>query len=709
MGKKDECPVIYMKEIEGTKVDGSSSGPIYRKLNAVDGLEYGKSDTVHNLYEQFLHGVQLDEKHKCLGYRPVVDGVLQEYQWFNFHEVSEMIKNLGSAMIHEQLVPENDDANLPHSSGEHARMVGIYSRTRYEWVLAEYACYYCDAAVVTLYDSLELLFYLYISKITILIYSYIFKTTNLVTVFASGSNEIKNILGIKKQGGCEALKNIIYFDDIDEELKKESKEQGLNIYFIHDLIKLGSTFTVAPNECGYDDICTICFTSGTTSTPKGVILSHGNMLALTIAIATHYEIGLHPNDVVMGYLPLAHVFERFVEANALYNGACIGYFSGNVKNIVDDLRCLHPTVFISVPRLFNRIYNILNQNVSSQASWKQWLFLHALNTKIHNLRWNQCTHSLYDRILFKSIASKVGFDRIRWFLNGSAPLADDISTFFKCVFSAPMMNGYGMTETGGGTCCSSALDVLTVGNCGAPVTCLELKLSNVPEKNYNWTDTEHVSSRADGSKDPISIEGRGEVLLRGPGLFKGYYKEPELTKQSIDEDGWFHTGDIGYIRKDNHSIQLIDRIKNIFKLAQGEYIAVEKIENIYLLNSLVEQIFVYGDSYQSYIVGVVVPNKHQLFNLISKTDALKDIDPATSFETICKDKRVRNEVLKVINQTAVDNGLFGFERIRNVLLEPVGWTPENNILTPSLKLKRTVTTDKYHDDIVNMYAEGQVI
>ena len=273
------------------------------------------------------------------------------------------------------------------------------------------------------------------------------------------------------------------------------------------------------------------------------------------------------------------------------------------------------------------------------------------------MRYNQATHFVYDKLIFKGVAAQVGLDRVRWFLSGSAPLADDISQFFKVVFSAPVMNGYGMTETCGGTCCSSDGDVFSIGSAGACVNCLELKLADVPEKNYYTKDTEEHLTKPDGTKETVKILGHGEICIRGPGLFKGYYKEDELTKQSFDKDGWFHTGDIGFIREDNGGLQIIDRIKNLFKLAQGEYIAVEKIENIYLLNSLVEQIFVYGNSYQSYIVAIVVPSKKGLFNLVSSAK-LETVSVEASYEDLCSNEEVRKLVLDTINKTALENGVF---------------------------------------------------
>lgn len=218
-----------------------------------------------------------------------------------------------------------------------------------------------------------------------------------------------------------------------------------------------------------------------------------------------------------------------------------------------------------------------------------------------------------------------------------------------------------------------------------------------------------MSSSID-DKQGIPVCGRGELCFRGPGVFSGYFKNKEATDAAFDKDGWFHTGDIGFVNRDTGSIQVIDRIKNIFKLSQGEYVAVEKVENVYVKNSLVDQIFIYGDSKQNYIVGIVVPSKKEL---IDSLRANKVIDETILnngvYDDICQMMEVRKFVLQQINQTALDAKLFGFERVRNIHLEPNEWSVANNMLSPSMKLKRHVTQETYKDVIRDLYMEGQLI
>lgn len=211
-------------------------------------------------------------------------------------------------------------------------------------------------------------------------------------------------------------------------------------------------------------------------------------------------------------------------------------------------------------------------------------------------------------------------------------------------------------------------------------------------------------------KQGIPVCGRGELCFRGPGVFSGYFKNKEATDAAFDKDGWFHTGDIGFVNRDTGSIQVIDRIKNIFKLSQGEYVAVEKVENVYVKNSLVDQIFIYGDSKQNYIVGIVVPSKKELIDSLRANKVINEtILNNGVYDDICQMMEVRKFVLQQINQTALDAKLFGFERVRNIHLEPNEWSVANNMLSPSMKLKRHVTQETYKDVIRDLYMEGQLI
>lgn len=328
---------------------------------------------------------------------------------------------------------------------------------------------------------------------------------------------------------------------------------------------------------------------------------------------------LSPEDAHLSYLPLPHMFERITQASCFAYGAHIGFYQGDPLLILDDLAALRPTFFPSVPRLLNRIHDKLKAGIEEAGGVKQSLFNYAYSTKLANLENGQVTHPVWDRIIFNGIRARVGLDRCRMMLTGSAPIAGHVLDFLRIVFCCPVHEGYGQTEA---TCASTFTfaDDLTVGHVGGPLPCNDVRLVDVPEMGYFHTDKSHgADSEGNGG---LPCNGRGEICFRGPNVFRGYYKMPEKTAETIDSEGWLHSGDIG-LWLPSGKLKIIDRKKNIFKLSQGEYIAPEKVENIYTQSPFVMQNFVYGDSLQSCLVGVVVPDPEYLLPWAEKVSLLQ--------------------------------------------------------------------------------------
>ena len=402
---------------------------------------------------------------------------------------------------------------------------------------------------------------------------------------------------------------------------------------------------VPPNP---ESLATICYTSGTTGIPKGALLTHRNLSNPSGGLIQS-GIPIYPTDIHISYLPLAHVYERAVVTVALSSGASVGFFSGDINQLMDDIAILRPTVFFSVPRLLNKIYTKLVQNTIEADGMKGYLSRRCFKTKLQNqIKYGKVTHPFWDLLICNKIRQVLG-GRVRVMLSGSAPIEPAVVSFLSAAFCCYMFEGYGSTET----CCFGALTFnndFTTGHIGGPPYGCQLKLIDIPEMGYLTKDKQ-------GPK--------GEICLKGPSIFKGYYKEKELTREALTVDGWFATGDVGHIREDG-KLSLIDRKKNIFKLAHGEYIAPEKLENIYTANSpFIFQLFVYGDSLKSYLVAIVVLDpeiKSKLNNAISKSVVLKDME-----------------------RIAQHNNLNSFEYIRNIHIESDPFTIENDFLTPTLK------------------------
>jgi long-chain acyl-CoA synthetase len=445
-------------------------------------------------------------------------------------------------------------------------------------------------------------------------------------------------------------------------------EKGVKLYSMAEVESIGEKSGRGPNPPSPDDSITINYTSGTTGAPKGVLLSHMNCVAAaSCAMATNMYQTCY--DVMLSYLPLAHIYARVSENTCLWGGGAIGYFHGNITELMDDIKQLRPTTFISVPRLFSRIFNAVNAATIEQGGVKGALSRHALAAKMQNMKTTGSNkHALYDRIWANKIAAAIGFERCHGMVSGSAPIAPDVLQTLRCVFSNDFIEGYGMTET-----YAVALGQLTgdnsAGNCGPPCIAVECRLRDVPEMGYLSTDKPHP---------------RGELLIRGNTVFKSYYKQPDTTAAVFDSDGWFATGDICRV-DDLGRFSIVDRVKNLLKLAQGEYISPEKVENQYLANfPVLAQGLVHGDSFQTYLVAVFGVDRIHFAEFAGKV--LKThIDPAdtAALEKACGNKAVRVAVLREMDKVAKRTKLQGFERVRNVHLCIEPFTIENDLLTPT--------------------------
>ncbi|XP_027367504.1 long chain acyl-CoA synthetase 6, peroxisomal-like isoform X2 [Abrus precatorius] len=429
-----------------------------------------------------------------------------------------------------------------------------------------------------------------------------------------------------------------------------------------------------------DDIATICYTSGTTGTPKGAVLTHENFIA-NVAGATLDE-KFSPSDVYISYLPLAHIYERANQVMTVYFGIAVGFYQGDNMKLMDDLAALRPTIFCSVPRLYNRIYAGIISAVKTSGGLKEKLFNVAYNAKRQALLHGKNPSPMWDRLVFNKIKEKLG-GRVRLIVSGASPLSPDIMEFLKICFGGRVTEGYGMTES---TCVISCIDESDKlgGHVGSPNPACEIKLVDVPEMNYTSEDQPNP---------------RGEICVRGPIIFLGYHKDEAQTREVIDEDGWLHTGDIGTWMPGGR-LKIIDRKKNIFKLAQGEYIAPEKIENVYVTCKFVAQCFVYGDSLNSSLVAVVAVDLDVL-----KAWAASEGITYNDLAQLCNHPKARAAVLAEMDAAGREAQLRGFEYVKAVTLVLEPFTMENGLLTPTFKIKRPQAKEYFAKAISDMYSE----
>ncbi|KAI8824958.1 uncharacterized protein EV422DRAFT_564316 [Fimicolochytrium jonesii] len=610
------------------------------------------------LVDAFQRGVKISGPSPYLGHRVVTNGVAGPYVWQTYNEVNKRVKNLGSGFANRGLTVDSS--------------VGLFSINRAEWIIAEQAAFLNSCITVPLYDTLGAEAIEFIS------------TQTKIPLVVATKDKVAILLKIKEK--LPSLKHIVVMDGADEALINSGKEKDVEIIGILELEREGEEKPLTGTLPTKDSIATICYTSGTTGQPKGAIITHGNLLSFCGGCealnGTPHAIGYNKDDSYMSYLPLAHVFERMVFVCLTYEGARLGFFQGDTLKLLDDVMELKPTMFASVPRLYNRIYDKVFNGVKQKGGLAATLFNKAYAAKKANLASGTVKHFLWDKIVFGKVRARLG-GRVRLILTGAAPLSADVMDFLRICFSATVLQGYGATETSGASTSTDLLDV-TSGHIGGPSPICEVKLVDVESMGYTVKD------------QPFP---RGEILIRGNNIFKGYYQSQEKTDEVLTSDGWYRTGDVGQFDPKGR-LQIIDRAKNIFKLAQGEYIAPEKIEMVYLKHEAVAQAFVYGDSLQAVVVAVIVPDEDTLKHWVEAKGL-----PVKPFAELCQDDDVRKALLEDLTKYGRAEGLKGFELVKDIYLETTPFSPENGLHTPTFKLKRHEAQAKYRSQIDAMYAK----
>lgn len=441
--------------------------------------------------------------------------------------------------------------------GRDLKTIGIFSKNTRNWSITDLACACANVTSVTLYDTLG-------AEST----EYIIDQSELSTIFVQ-ADKIKELSKIKSAGKVPSLKSLVVLDTATVEQMKEGEDAGFSMYVFETVMTSGQTTysDVALDSPTPDSVFTICYTSGTTGNPKGVMLSHANFMCIQGGLKK-FGLDIYETDRYLSYLPLAHILERLVSIVFLMSGTAIGYFGGDILKLKDDLGELAPTIFVSVPRLFNRFYDAMTGKVKGLTGISSVLANKGIKAKLEKLESSgDPTHAVYDKLVFNKFKAAVG-GKVRFMLTGSAPISKDVLNFLKIALCAPIYEGYGQTETCAASCITFSEDG-EAGHVGGVMPYAEAKLVDIPEMDYLSTDT------VDGVSYP-----RGEICFRGSNNFLGYFKLPDKTAEALDEEGWVHTGDIGTILP-NGAIKIIDRKKNIFKLAQGEYIAPDKLENAF--------------------------------------------------------------------------------------------------------------------------------
>ncbi|KAK9816781.1 hypothetical protein WJX72_005028 [[Myrmecia] bisecta] len=613
-------------------------------------------DHIRTLYDNLEVSVSRYANVPFLGQRTVDSkGHAGPYKWMTYGEAGEARTNIGSGLLHLGLAP--------------GATVGLYSINCRDWVLVDAACSAYSLISVPLYDTL--------GPDAV---RYICSHAELAAVACSA--EVLPIM-LQCLPDCPTVKLVIVYGSQGSK-RLPSLPAGVHckLLGLEDVKAIGREHPRPHTPPAPSDTATLCYTSGTTGVPKGAVLSHGNLIANS---AGNFSIiRLQQGDKHISYLPLAHIYERVSLISCLHAGVSIGFYRGNVLELLDDVLELKPTLFASVPRLWNRIHDRVMATIRASNPVSRRLFAAAYASKKAALDRGDPSGGrfgpFWDRLVFSKIRARLGGE-VRYMTTGASPISAEVFDFLRICFGATVLEGYGMTETA----CTIALthpDDPLSGHVGGPLPSCEIKLDDIPEMGYRNSDSPHP---------------RGEICVRGPIVFHGYFKDEAQSAEVLDAEGWLHTGDVGTWLPGGR-LKIIDRKKSLFKLAQGEYVAPEKIENVYQRSALVQQVFVYGDSLRAQLVAVVVPDPEELLPWAAKRSLPADL-PA-----LCRDPGVNAAVLKSMQEEGRAAKLSGFEQVAAIHLIPEPFSVENNLLTPTFKLKRPQVQAVFQDAIAVMYA-----
>ncbi|PRQ26538.1 putative long-chain-fatty-acid--CoA ligase [Rosa chinensis] len=594
---------------------------------------------------------------------------LGDYEWLTYGKAFQVVCNFASGL-----------SRLGHKREER---VAIFADTREEWFLALQGCFRRNVTVVTIYASLgeEAL-------------CHSLNETEVTTVIC-GHKELEKLVAIS--GQLDTVNHIICMDD-DIPSSASSVDSRWRITSFADVEKLGRENPVDPELPLPADIAVIMYTSGSTGLPKGVMMTHANVLAVTSAVMTIVP-GIGTKDIYMAYLPLAHILELAAENVMVAAGSAIGYGSPLTltdtsskikKGTKGDATALLPTLLTAVPAILDRVRDgVLNKvNAKGGLSKKLFELAYARRLSAVNGSWFGAwglERILWDFLVFRKVRAILG-GRIRYMLSGGAPLSGDTQRFINICIGTSIGQGYGLTETCAGGTFSEFGDT-SVGRVGAPLPCSFVKLIDWPEGGYLISDS------------PMP---RGEIVIGGPNVTVGYFKNEEKTNESykVDEKGmrWFYTGDIGQIHADG-CLEIIDRRKDIVKLQHGEYVSLGKVEAALSVCRYIDNIMVHADPFHSYCVALVVASRTTVEDWAAKQGIT-----FSEFSDLCEKEETRKEVQASLLKEAKKARLQKFEIPAKIKLLFEPWTPESGLVTSALKLKRDIIRKAFSEDLSKLYA-----
>ncbi|KAI9291655.1 acetyl-CoA synthetase-like protein [Neoconidiobolus thromboides FSU 785] len=602
------------------------------------------------VYDVFIKALKEAPNASFLGERTKDGDEYLNYSFQTYQQIYQRVLNFSSGLM-------NMINNHQLYINKAIKSIGVYSNNRIEWTISDLSFTFQNLTCVGVYNTY--------SKEQL---EYIFRHSEVEVLITNQVNLVK-LLSLKVE--LFGVKLLINMDFTDPNLKlwmEQTYGSGIMLMDFKEVEELGKIKKLPLNPSKEDSVYTICYTSGSTGNPKGVVNTHHNYTCNLITSYREFSKLKLKSKVYFSYLPLAHCFERSTFITMMHYKVAIGFYSGNIKNFLTDIRQLKPSILNCVPAILTKIYDQVQFNLN-QNTYSAQLFNKFVQYKLANYYNGLGVTSVYDNLFLTKIKDAIG-GNVKILGVGSAPIDKRALDVLKVCLAVNIKQGYGSTET------SSLISVTDLedknsGHVGFPGLQIQVKLIDVPSMNYYVKDKPYP---------------RGEILVKGPNVFKEYYKNAVATKEAFDNENWFYTGDIGYFDDENR-LFIIDRKSSIFKLANGEFISPERIENILNQHELIEQSVIYGKKERRNVVVLIKPDIEK-FELKFKNQ---------------DEYQIKQAFLNSIKEHGLKLGLNNYEIPNNIMLITTPFTIEGGELTDSFKLKRSNVYKKYEKELDSLY------